>query len=66
MTGVEYLAIIERLGISGPAAAKLFGYGRQIHYSTWKKIGPPLSVAMCLRIMEKHGHTPEQFKAFAS
>ena len=65
MTGPEYLATIARLGITGPKAAVLFGYTRQIHYSTWSKDGPPLAVAAWLRYMDQSGFTPAQFQALA-
>ena len=66
MTGPEYLATIARLGISGPKAAELFGYTRQIHYSTWQKVGPPFAVAAWLRYMVEKGITPEKIRALGS
>ena len=60
MTGPEYLTTIQRLGMSGAQTAELFGYTRQIHYSTWIKKGPPQSVAMLLRLMARLGYTPAQ------
>ena len=63
MTGPEYLATIKRLGLKGSEAAELFGYTRQIHYSTWQKAGPPFAVAAWLRYMAESGIAPEKIKA---
>ena len=61
MTGPEYLAAIEHVGLNQSKAGVFFGAHEQTG-RRWAANGPPESVAMLLRLMIRCEYTPDQVR----
>jgi hypothetical protein len=64
MDATEYCMALRHLKLTGPQCAALFGYSRQTHYQHWQHIGPPLPVAMFLRLMIRTGMSQKQVMTY--
>lgn len=66
MTHEEFRAAIDKIGLSQVATARLFGAGdRTARRWASGENDVPLSVAIVLRLMLKHGITPEEIEKIA-